>query len=295
MTQRKPAVAGDVAHTTPPQAPEGALNPLASPSGAPSSGAPDPILAMIERAARDPAVDLAKLQGLMAMKKDVEAERASIAFAEAFAELQPDLPTIDRRGRIVVFSKSDRDKPGGVPPDAEPIQNTPYATLDDVLEALRKPLADHGFSLRFEHRTEPVGDSYRIITTAILRHRQGHEERASSPPLPHDSTGSKNPVQAVASAMTYGRRYALMAVLPIVSHAPQDADDDGRAAGSALIDADQLVKVQELIAETQSDLTIFFDTLGATGFSDMTVKQYRRGISLLLEKKKRLNAAKKNA
>ena len=288
MTQPNPAVVEDVAHTTPPPAPEGALTPLASPSGAPSSGAPDPILAMIERAARDPAVDLAKMQGLMAMKKDVEAERASIAFAEAFAELQPDLPVIDRKGRIVVYSKRDRERPEGVPEGAEPIQKTPYATLDDILEAIRDPLHKHHFSLRFEHDTTTDG---RLITTAILRHRLGHAERATTPPLQHDSTGSKNTVQAVGSSLTYGRRYALMAVLPIVSHAPQDADDDGRAAGSALIDGDQLVKIQQLLEETKSDLAIFFDTLGTTGFSDMTVRQWKRGVALLEEKKRR--AAKK--
>jgi ERF superfamily len=285
MTQPNILVAEDVAHTTSPSVPEGEPNPLVPPSGA-----PDPILAMIERAARDPAVDLAKLQGLMAMKRDIEADRASIAFAEAFNELGPDLPVIDRKGRIVVYSKADREKPGGVPEGATPQQKTPYATLDDILEAIREPLHKHGFSLRFEHDT--TADS-RLITTAILRHRQGHAESATTPPLQHDSSGSKNNVQAIGSSLTYGRRYALMAVLPIVSHAPQDADDDGKAAGSALIDGDQLVQMQQLLEETKSDLTIFFDTLGASGFGDMTVAQWKRGVALLNEKKRR--TAKKAA
>jgi hypothetical protein len=257
----------------------------------PSAGAPDPILSMIERAARDPAVDLAKLQGLMAMKKDIEADRASIAFAEAFAELQPELPTIDRKGRIVMYSKMLRERAEKEGPQVfeghQPQQKTAYVTLDDILEALRKPLAEHGFSLRFEHQTQPVGDSFRIITTAILRHRQGHEERASTPPLQHDSTGSKNAAQAIGSAMTYGRRYALMAVLPIVSHAPQDADDDARAAGAALIDGDQLIQMQQGLEETKSDLSAFFVILGTTGFSDMTVKQWKRGMGLIDLKKRR--------
>lgn len=254
-----------------------------SPPVAIPSGAPDPYLAMIERAARDPAVDLAKLQGLMAMKKEVEADRASIAFADAFTELQPDLPVIDRTGTIVVYSKTDREKPGGVPEGARPIQQTPYATLDNILEAIRKPLHDHGFSLRFEHDTAADG---RLITTAILRHREGHSERATAPPLQHDSSGSKNNVQAVGSSLTYGRRYALMAVLPIVSHAPQDADDDGKGAGSALIDGDQLVQVQELLKDTQTDLEMFFDKCGCEGFSDMTVKQWKWGVARLKDKKR---------
>jgi hypothetical protein len=285
MTQPTAIVAEDAAHTTSPPVPEGEHNPLVPPSGT-----PDPYLAMIERAARDPQVDLAKLQGLMAMKKEVEADRASIAFAEAFAELQFDLPTIDRTGTIVVYSKTDREKPGGVPAGAQPIQQTPYATLDDIIEALRKPLHAHGFSLRFEYETIADG---KLATTAFLRHRGGHEISAKSPPLQHDSTGSKNNVQAVGSSLTYGRRYALMAVVPIVSHAPQDADDDGKAAGAAPIDADQLVKVQELLEETKSDVAVFFDTLGASGFADLTVAQWKRGVALLNEKKRR--TAKKAA
>jgi hypothetical protein len=279
MTMQSDPVADDVVSPTSLPAPEATVSP---PSQA--SGAPDPILAMIERAARDPEVNVDKFERLMNMRRSLEAERASITFAEAFAELGPDLPTIDRNGRIVVYSKSDREKPGGVPADAEPIQRTPYATLDDILEALRGPLAKHGFSIRFAH--ENTADN-RLITTAILRHRTGHEERATTPPLQHDSSGSKNNVQAVGSSLTYGRRYALMAVLPIVSHAPQDADDDGRAAGSALIDADQLAQVQQLLADTKSNEGVFFLTIGCAGFGDMTVRQWKRAIGLLEEKKRR--------
>jgi hypothetical protein len=288
MTQ--PDIADATADSKPPMSAPLAPAEEAAPQSPPSAGAPDPILAMIERASRDPAVDIEKFERLMAMKERVEAQRASIIFAEAFAELQPDLPVIDRSGTIVVYSKTDREKHGGVPAGAQPIQQTPYATLDDIIEALRKPLHAHGFSLRFEYETIADG---KLATTAFLRHRGGHEISAKSPPLQHDSTGSKNNVQAVGSSLTYGRRYALMAVVPIVSHAPQDADDDGKAAGAALIDADQLVKVQELLEETKSDVAVFFDTLGASGFSDMTVAQWKRGVALLNEKKRR--TAKKAA
>ena len=278
-------VADSAADTTLPPVPEeGSQAAPQPPSGPASSGQPaDAMLAMIERAARDPSVDLAKLQGLMGMKQDIERERASIAFAEAFADLGPDLPVIDRNGQIIIYSKKDRTEEG-VREGAEPIQRTRYATLDDLLEALREPLAKHGFSLRFEHQAIADG---RMTTTAILRHRLGHYEMATTPPLQHDSSGSKNSVQAVGSALTYGRRYALMALLPITSHAPQDADDDGQAAGKALIDADQLALLQQLIAETKSDEAKFFETVGADGFASMTVKQFKRGKTLLEEKKRR--------
>jgi ERF superfamily len=273
-------LANDGADTPRPPVPDEGSN---SPP-APLSGTPDPILAMIERAARDPAVDLAKLQGLMAMKERVEAQRASIAFAEAFTELQPELPTIDRNGQIIIYAKADRDPTSGaIREGATPIQRTRYATLDDILEALRAPLGKHGFSLRFEHQNT---DDNRLVTTAILRHRTGHEERATTPPLKHDTSGSKNDVQAVGSGLSYGRRYALMAVLPIVSHAPQDADDDGMKAGSVTIDADQLAYISQQLRDTSSDIAKFLDTVGAPSLEALTVKQYQAGLAQIQAKKR---------
>jgi hypothetical protein len=248
----------------------------------------DPILAMIERAARDPTVDVEKFERLMAMRERVEAQRASLAFAEAFADLQPKLPSIDRRGRIVVYSKADRERAGGPPEDARPIQSTPYAQLDDILEALRGPLGEHGFSLRFEH--PPTADN-RLSTTAILRHRAGHEERATTPPLQHDSTGSKNPTQAIGSALTYGRRYSLLALLPIASHAPQDADDDGKAAGDEVISLEEILLIEQQLRDTGTDQVKFLNHFHAESLAAMTVTQFKEAKRHLAEKKRRANAA----
>lgn len=285
----EPTEAADAPTGPTPQAPARRKNlapqrrPLA---GTPDPGIADPVLAMIERSARDPAVDVAKFERLMLMKEKLEKDRASIAFAEAFAELQQELPSIDRKGQIVIYSRRDRIE-DGVKQGATPIQRTAYATLDDIIEALREPLGRHGFSLRFEHHTVQDG---RLVTTAIVRHRLGHEERASSPPLQHDSSGSKNTVQSIGSSLTYGSRYALRAVLPIVSHAPQDADDDGRAAGAVTIDGDQRAYIDQLLSETSTEVAKLLDRVGAppdATTADLTVEQYQRGISLLIQKRAR--------
>ena len=47
----------------------------------------------------------------------------------------------------------------------------------------------------------------------------------------------------------------------------------------------------ELLAETKSNVGVFFLTLGCVGFSDMTVPQYRKGLALLNEKKRRMAMA----
>src|SRR5579859_7372262 len=184
------------------------------------SAGDDPFFAMIERAARDPAISVEKLERLYELSERARSARAKQAFAEAFSALQIELPTIDRKNRVVVYKKADREKRGGPIESVDvPQQSTPYATLETIIQSIRAPLARHGFSIRFEHATSPQG---LIETAAILTHRDGHAERASTPPLQHDSSGSKNSVQAVGSSLTYGRRYALLALLAIISHAPQD-------------------------------------------------------------------------
>ncbi len=219
-----------------------------APAPAPAIGG-DPYLSMIERAARDPSISVEKLERLFDLSERARTAQAKQAFASAFAALQPELPTIDRKNRIVVYREADRKKQGGPIEGVDvPQQSTPYATIETIIESIRQPLARHGFSIRFEHATV----NGLIGTTAILTHRDGHAERAEVPPLQHDSSGSKNNVQAVGSSLTYGRRYALLALLAIVSHAPQDADDDGKAAGgkqAGVITEDQVAELQGLIVQ----------------------------------------------
>ncbi len=247
----------------------------------------DPWLAMIERAARDPAIQVEKMERLFELSERARAARAKEAFARDFAEMVPNLPSIDRKGCITVYSKADREKAGGPRQTDTPQQSTPYATFDDILAGVNPVLSAHGFSVSFDHATVPAGDSYRIATKAILKHRDGHTETAETPPLLQDSSGSKNNVQSVGSSMKYGKRYALCAILPIVSHAPQDADDDGRAAGAAAtIDADQIAFIDQQLRDTASDRAVFLKYIGAESVEAMTVPQYQKALTAFASKKK---------
>ena len=249
----------------------------------------DPFLAMIERAARDPAISVEKLERLFELSERARAVRAKQAFAEAFAALQIELPTIDRKNRIVVYSKEARERKGGPVEGVDvPQQSTPYATLETIIAAIRAPLSKHGFSIRFEHAT--IGGL--IGTSAILTHRDGHAERAEVPPLQHDSSGSKNNVQAVGSSLTYGRRYALLALLAIVSHAPQDADDDGSAAGekAPALDDEKVAKLRSLIVEAcepdkiASYTESMLKTYRVSRIEDLSVEKFDRACAIVEKK-----------
>lgn len=166
------------------------------------------ILAIIERAARDPSVDIDKMERLIAMQERVQSREAQTAYYADLAKMQPNLPIIDERGGI-----KNRD---GV------IQST-YALWEDVNEAIRPTLAEHGFSLSFRvSRAE--GE---IVVTGILAHSFGHREETTLA-LPTDTSGSKNAVQAVGSSTSYGKRYTAFALLNLTT---TGEDDDGNKAG----------------------------------------------------------------
>lgn len=159
---------------------------------------------MFERLAADPNVAVDKLERLIAMQERIEANNARAAFNAAFAEMQVEIPTVYERG------KTDKGK---------------YARLEDIIEAVRPILGRHGFAL--SHRTE-WPDKATVKVIGILMHREGHA-RESEFLSAADSSGSKNAIQGLGSAVAYGRRYTTKDLLNI---ATSDEDDDGRRAGN---------------------------------------------------------------
>lgn len=165
------------------------------------------LLGVIARAARDPGVDIDKMERLLEMQERVLAREAKTAYAVALAELQPRLPIISERGKILNRENK--------------VQST-YAFWEDVNEQIRPMLSEAGFSLSF--RTGKSGND--ITVTGVLTHKDGHSEETTIS-LPADGSGNKNAVQAVASSTSYGKRYTAFALLNITT---KGEDDDGTTA-----------------------------------------------------------------
>jgi len=174
------------------------------------------ILQVIERAATNPNVDIDKMERLLQMHERILDRNSKAAYASALAEMQPHLPIVTEKGKIVVRDKVTK----------EVIQSTGYALWEDINEAIKPILAEYGFALSFRTGLSPDG---KITVTGILSHRDGHQEETTMI-LPHDSTGSKNAVQAVGSSTSYGKRYTASALLNITS---RGEDDDAEEAAKA--------------------------------------------------------------
>ncbi len=93
-----------------------------------------------------------------------------------------------------------------------------YASLPSILETIKPILTDHGWAVT-QNVTNSDGGQPQVST--LFDHRDGAQRIYGPLTVPVSGAGA----QAVGSAITYARRYAIVAALGL---APDD--DDGKAA-----------------------------------------------------------------
>ncbi len=225
------------------------------------------IISVIERAALNPDVDIDKMERLLEMQERIIARDAEAAFNVALAEMQPNLPAIEQKGKAH--------------------QNVKYAKWEDIQKEITPVLAQYGFALSFKTDVHDTN----IIVTAILRHRGGHSDQTSLP-LPSDTSGSKNNVQAVGSSVSYGKRYTATALLNLNV---AGEDDDGNLAGAGeLITAEQAAKIQTRLEDTNSNIPAFLKALKIGSVENMPELKHGRADAMLTKKENQIKSENAN-
>ncbi len=102
-----------------------------------------------------------------------------------------------------------------------------YADRADITEIATPFLSKFGLSASFETDTETPN---MVKVTCELSHKGGHSKKTSLKG-PVDTSGNKNALQAIGSAVEYLSRYTFNAALGL---ATKGQDDDGRAAGQPI-------------------------------------------------------------
>lgn len=127
-------------------------------------------------------------------------------FAEAFAKFQADVtdPKMDESTDYI--TKTGKRI------------NFKYASLKEIMKTVRPVLAKHGISIM----QEPKMDGNRVSITTTLLHSSGEYIEFE----PTIMNASSPMAQEIGSAITYGRRYSVSAVLGLGA----EDDDDGNAA-----------------------------------------------------------------
>lgn len=127
-----------------------------------------------------------------------------------------------------------------------------YATLSALWAAARKPLSDNGLALV---QDVPEQEDGALEVTTLLLHTSGQWLKGNirlpvlGQPL---RGGGRGPItaQSIGSAITYGRRYGLAAMLGVV--ADEESDDDGNAASQP--SSDELAERRDRFVKEIADL-----------------------------------------
>ncbi|MBV4553096.1 ERF family protein [Pseudomonas sp. SWRI102] len=180
------------------------------------------MLSTISRLALDPRCDMDKLERLISLQDRMEAKSALEAFNAAFAEMQCEMPSVEKRTENTHTKKM-------------------YADLDDINYAVRPVMAKFGFGVSFKIVNQANG----VSITGILMHKAGHREETTMI-LPLDAGAGRSAVQSVGSTTTYGKRYVMCALLNITSG--DDVDNDGyKEPTDPLVTPVQARQVQALL------------------------------------------------
>jgi hypothetical protein len=170
-----------------------------------------PLAMAAEFIKKDSNIDVDKLAKLLEVQIAWEANEAKKAYVEAMAAFKANPPKIIKNRHVKFETRT-----GGV---------TEYchASLDKVTATISEALSRHGLTAAW---VTGQADG-QVTVTCRITHIFGHSEETSLTSAP-DNSGSKNPIQAIGSAVSYLQRYTLLALTGL---ATEGQDDDGAGTG----------------------------------------------------------------
>ncbi len=229
---------------------------------APAEPAPVSALELIRDVAMDPNADPQKLQKLLDVQQQWEANEARKAFSAALVDFQSTCPPV-YKGREV----SGRFN---------------YAGKSDIERHIKPYLGQCGLSVSiYKSRIE----DQRLIVEGAIAHRSGHSQDISGE-VRIDGKMSCNDTQKIGSASSYAWRYVVCPALGI--SLTDDADDDGGAAGAGdPITDEQYERLEYLIGETGADREGFKKFYGIELLEMLPQSKYGQAESQLMRKLKR--------
>ena len=195
------------------------------------------------------------LEKMLVLQERWEKNEARKAFDRAITAAKSKLPVI-KKNRTVSYGAG----------------KTAYAHEDlaEIERTVVPILSEHGLSYRW--RTNVTDKS--IIVTCILSHQEGHSEE-NSLPGPADTSGSKNALQAIGSAVTYLQRYTLKAALGLSA----SEDDDNVSVktngnGNGHLSDDQIEELRSAIVDAGADIGRFCKVYGIERVEDLPARRF---------------------
>lgn len=204
-------------------------------------------------------IDLDKIKDLIQLKNETDSLQAKREYISAMADFKIDTPKI-------------------IKDLVNPLFNSRYSSLSNLVTPINKHLANFGFSARWDYRQT----SDTITVTCILMHESGHQESATLTG-PKNIAGSENPLHQIKSTTTYLRGATFEAVTGIALTDQRD-DDDGNNANIKHINKDQLNRVIALLNKTNTDENKLLNYLNVNSLEEIPETSFNTAIGLLDKK-----------
>lgn len=226
----------------------------------------DPMTAMIERAARDPSVDIEKLERLFQLRQRMADEAREDAFNTAMNAAQSEM------SRVAADATN-------------PQTHSKYASYAQLDNALRPIYTKHGFSISFDEGDSPKADHVRVL--GYVSHIGGHT-RTYRTDMPADGKGAKGgdvmtKTHAAGAAKSYGKRYILKDVFNV---AVGEGDRDGNTV-RPLISEKQAMDLEALISEVGANKEAYLRYLKVDSLEDILAASYSAAVQALEAKRKK--------
>ena len=195
--------------------------------------------------------NVAALRELVALKKDMDRDKAERDFAAAFVKLQSQLPAI-----VATSVIPNRGK---------------YEKFEDIMAQIAKPLHANGFCVSFDQESTADG---RIKVTCQLTHAGG-VTRSNSITV-RSGGRADSELQADCKTTTTARRNALCHALNIVIRQDVlDSEDDARNLGTgAFVTETQANELHRRATDCGADMARLLKFAGAKIFAEIPAAKF---------------------
>ena len=218
---------------------------------------------LLIRTAVEKGYDPAFISQLMDLQERNDKRIAEQAYVKSMANFKKNPPKIDKDRHVQYDTQKGR-------------VDYRHASLANVTEKISSALGENGLSASW--KTEQENGVIKV--TCSITHELGHGESTSLSGAA-DLTGSKNPIQAVGSTISYLQRYTLLALTGLATH---DMDDDGKGSdpppegSNDFISEAQLATLVKKVKESKINEKAFLKSLGVETLSELPVSKFNNAL-----------------
>jgi len=224
-----------------------------------------PLEAMIERASRDPSIDLQRMEHLLDLLNRERDETRRRAYYASLAAAEAEMKT-------VLKNKTNSQT------------HSKYASYAAIDSAIRPVYTEHGFAISFNTTPSTIPDVVNV--ECEVTHKGGHTKLYGPFAMPADGKGAKggdvmSKTHAAGAAITYAMRYLLKMIFNVTTGDEDEVDDDGNLAGNVKITPEQVAHINKLLEESGCPPAKLLEKMRVEAIEDIAITNVDIAISML--------------